>query len=108
MDASHPPPSNTGDDPFAVLSNEHCRHVVRYFRQSSEPVAQLDGLVEYSARLADDETTRDSHAIALHHVALPKLADAGVLDYDIRNNTVRYRGHPIAEQLVGRVTELEE
>lgn len=108
MDASHPPPLNASNDPFAVLSNEHCRHVVQYFRQSSVSVTELDSLVEYSARLADDETDRDRHVIALHHVALPKLADAGIVDYDTRNSTVRYRGHPTVERLIDYSTELEE
>lgn len=64
--------------------------VRRYFRTHSTAVATLDDL---AATIGDerDEPQRRV-AIRLHHVTLPKLADAGVLDYDGRTNTARYRG----------------
>lgn len=87
-------------DVVALLSDEEYRHVIRYFRRESESVTDIDALVEYSVRLSDENVDRDSRAIALHHVVLPKLATAGVLDYDPRHNTVRYRGSSVAERLV--------
>jgi len=31
-------------------------------------------------------------AVSLHHATLPKLADAGLLEYDPRSKTARYSG----------------
>lgn len=104
MGTHHSPPSeltpDTVDDVFAVLSNEEYRHVIQYFRQTSQSVADIESLVEFSVQHAAGDVERDNRALTLHHVVLPKLAEAGVLDYDTRHNTVRYRGWPIAEQLV--------
>ena len=104
MDTHDPPPpelaSDTVDDLAAELSNEEYRQIVQYFQRTSQPVANIDSPVAFSVQLAEDDVDRDKRAITLHHVVLPKLADAGVLDYDTRQNTVRYRRWPVGEQLI--------
>ncbi|AHG00113.1 hypothetical protein HALLA_16215 [Halostagnicola larsenii XH-48] len=40
----------------------------------------------------------------LHHTHLPQLADAGVIEYDSRTGTVRYRSHDRVEALLGFVS----
>lgn len=108
-DVDYPAPSELApgavDDLFAVMSSEECRHVVQYFRQASRSVADLDALVEHSLQLSDGDVDRTERAITLHHFALPRLDDAGLLAYDARQGTVRYCGCPAAEQLVARTTE---
>lgn len=84
---------------LSALSEEHNRFVLRYFRESSANVASLDEFVE---KLASEGTetgpgSRERIATRLHHMELPKLADAGVIDYDPRSKTVRCRNHPVLE-----------
>nr|WP_139328936.1 hypothetical protein [Haladaptatus litoreus] len=45
-----------------------------------------------------DETVakrRDRIAIALHHSHLPKLADFGIIEYDMESKTTRYEDFPV-------------
>lgn len=95
------------DTLFSVLAVEECRTVLRYFQSSGTAVASVDDLVEVV--LAQDGTPADRRqvAITLHHKTLPKLADAGFIDHDARNRTVRYRGQPLLERVLDLVTEVE-
>lgn len=82
---------------FSALANKRRRHVLQYFQSSSDDVASLEELVDAVPR---DERTdgRKRVALRLHHVTLPKLEDAGLLEYDARSNTVRYRGNPLLDR----------
>lgn len=75
----------------------YSRPVLQYFRTHSTAVATLDEL----AAAVSDERDEDERqvAIRLHHVTLPKLAETGVLDYDGRTNTARYRGDEVGDDL---------
>ena len=79
------------DDVLSTLANRHCRLVLSYFRDASEAVVSVDDLA--SAITRRDSMDREHVAIHLHHSALPKLADTGIIDYDTRTKTVRYHGH---------------
>lgn len=94
-------PSNT-DDVLSVLAVETRRYALRYFLESAEHTATLDDVAGYVAgRLGNlSEESRQRTRINLHHVHLPKLASAGLVDYESRTSTVRYRGHPFAEKIV--------
>lgn len=63
--------------------------------ETNPPIPQTD----------DQQITRAE----LHHTHLPQLADAGVIEYDSRTGTVRYRSHDRVEALLGFVSSrLEE
>jgi hypothetical protein len=90
------------DDVLAALAAEPRRDTLRYFLETTERTATLDELASYVAGrvggLSDD--AREDTRLHLHHVHLPKLADVGLVDYDIQSSTVRYREHPFAERIV--------
>lgn len=92
---------------LTVLSTDCVRDVVQYFQASPEDVAELDELAEIVATRTDDPGFRDSERVAgyLHHVTLPKLATAGIVDYDQRQHTVRYRGQPMVEKYSTMITQ---
>ena len=88
------------DERFDALARADRRAVIQFFRDGSTEEVTLDDLV---TGIVDGGywDTDESHArLCLHHFALPKLADAGILDYDPRSKTVRYRGQPAVEQLL--------
>lgn len=90
-----------------VLAHEQCRAVLSYFARRPTDVATLDDLADFlhdQTRPRKDETRIRTR---LHHATLPRLADAGALEYDAQNNTAQYRGHPTLEALVNRLTERE-
>ena len=88
------------DERFGALARTDRRAVIQFFRDESTEEATLDDLV---TGIVDGSywDTDESHArLRLHHFTLPKLADTGILDYDPRSKTVRYRGQPAVEQLL--------
>lgn len=54
-----------------------------------------------------DTSRRKRVTARLHHSTLPKLADAGVVDYDPRTGTVRYRGHPLVDRCSDHIVGME-
>lgn len=84
------------DELSSALANRYCRFVLSYFTDSSDEVASVADLSATIARTID-RPDRTSVTIQLHHAALPRLDDVGIVDYDARSETVRYRGHPRLE-----------
>lgn len=76
---------------FDVLANARRARIVRTLADAPERTLDFDRLVDHVARRTDEDgpLERDRIAIRLHHVDLPKLSDAGVLDYDADDGTVR-------------------
>lgn len=92
---STPEDTDPRDRLFWILSTELDRHVLHFFRESSEIVASLEELADYVVSQRSTEFGGPHQvAIRLHHSTIPKLTDVGVVDYDIRENIVRYLGHP--------------
>lgn len=104
------------DDPlgavFALLANERSRLVLARFVETGEHVVAFETLVDRvaSAERAA-ETDPDAHrrriAMSLHHSVLPKLADAGAIDYDRGRETVRYCSDSRLETVLERVIAVE-
>ncbi|MCU4742926.1 hypothetical protein OB955_18660 [Halobacteria archaeon AArc-m2/3/4] len=88
IDGQHGPPL---DDFFEAMADRHRRHVLYYFREHDEDVASTADLVSFLLEHDSDRPERETVATRLHHVTLPKLADCGLLEYDPRSETVRYR-----------------
>jgi len=94
----------------AALSQGYNRGALNYFRESTDTVATLDDIAEYVATNPKScpPCSPKQVAIRLHHCGLPKLADAGVLDYDPRSKTVRCWDHPLIEiESVDGLVEVE-
>lgn len=81
------------DDRYGLLANRHRRAVLAYFQESASDVASVSDIATEISDHGGEEQAR----IQLHHYALPRLDAAGVVEYDTRSNTVRYRGHPNLE-----------
>lgn len=93
---------------LATLADEHRRQVVRYFQTDGNTVASVDDLVEHVAGWEVSASDRERLAVTLHHVTLPRLDAAGVVEYDARSHTARYREAPSLERLLTLATEIEE
>lgn len=78
---------------FEVLADRQRRLVLGYLETTSDGVAEYAELVEHVVAETQTEATDDARervAANLHHRHLPKLADADLIDYDQRSETVRY------------------
>ncbi len=89
-----------------VLANERRRHVLYALRDADEATVAVERLVQSLVERTGDETARVE--LHLHHVSLPKLVNAGVIEHDRRSGCVRYRPSPQLEQLLEQVSALEE
>ena len=88
------------DAALRILADEQRRHVVASLSATSDGVSSLSELVEYAVTRATDERDPEEATIHLHHVTLPKLEDAGLLEYDSRSRAVRYYRNPLVEHLL--------
>lgn len=81
------------------------RRVLRYLIENGETGVRLEELIDVIVgdRPASDRAryaNGEQLGIALRHVHLPKLAEDGVVDYDVRSATVRCYVTPRLEKLV--------
>lgn len=91
--------SHVTDALFEAMSNRRARYVLSYLDSVSVDVLELDDLAdgvaewEIEAGVATDPgECRHRVTVDLHHHHLPKLAEAGLVDYDPRTKTVRNWG----------------
>lgn len=80
-----------------ILASAYRREALRSLLTGENNVASIEDLID---DLIDHDEIADERsyiAIQLHHVALPKLAGAGFIDYDVRTQTARVREDPPAE-----------
>ena len=89
------------------------REILRHLQENADRAVTIDELTQTVAFDGGTITSRDDSrataaSVALHHTHLPKLADAGIIDYDSRRETVRYRGDDRLEALLAFIaTRLE-
>ena len=82
-----------------ALADPHRRGILAALVEADDDVAAFSELIDrVLARDDVSERSRDRVATSLFHRHLPKLADADLVEYDERSETVRYRGEPVAEQ----------
>ena len=95
------------DERFDALARTDRRAVIQFFRDEPAEKVTLDELV---TGIVDGSywDTDESHArVCLQHSTLPRLADTGILDYDPRSETVKYRRQPAVEQLLDAISETD-
>lgn len=92
-----------------LLAREVRRDVVDFCRCRENRHLRIDHLAERvaeRARRRGEPVRTDRVEAALHHVHLPRLEEAGVLEYDLRNGDIRYAGDERLEACLDRITDL--
>lgn len=86
------------DRTFDLLANRRRRYVLYSLNETDGDVMALDELTEQVVTWerrwdGQGDRDRDDHReevrVTLHHNHLPRLVDAGLIDYDARTETVR-------------------
>jgi len=99
------------DDLFRALAASRRRAVCRYFESTGDDVADVADLVDFvvgeerGARTDDPSEHRAEVAVGLHHVHLPRLDAAGLVEYDHRGGSVRYRGDSSAKAILEELAD---
>lgn len=96
------------DSVLEILAEERRRLVVRHLRNTSNGVASCEELVDYISTHYSEEQNAENIKIRLHHIDLPKLDSAGLIEYDSRSNTARYHPHPQVDALVEFIDTIDE
>ena len=101
------------DDVFGALADWRRREVSRFFIETDAETASVDDLALLVAgcRPGDAEGPPPAHGdlvAALEERHLPRLDAVGVIDYDPRSGTVRYRGQPTLEKWLEHVTAVDD
>lgn len=83
---------------FDLLAHEYRRHAIAYLATCEEPVPVTELAAEVATRTAGRPRTAiptreiRTKTIELHHNHVPKLADAGVVEYDRECSLVELSG----------------
>jgi DNA-binding transcriptional ArsR family regulator len=118
-DSSAPDPKDQPPRPFLdsileALANWQRREICLYFQETGIETAQVDELgALLEARVpevwADQETlSQEELTASLEDRHLPMLEDAGVVDYDHRSGTVRYRRQPTVEKWIEHIAAVDD
>ena len=81
---------------FELLSNQRRRYLLYYL--SEHETGSVDEIVEYVLTKEAGKEDRHTVTISIYHDHIPKLVDAGLLEYDKRSKTVRYWRQPSLEE----------
>ena len=100
--------SDALDTAFDLLSTERRRHALYCLREANDPVPLLelaDRIAEREAGSPPDDPERI--AVSLGQVHLPKLDDAGVVDFDSHDQYVAHCGDPVVDTFLEHAAEHE-
>lgn len=82
------------DATFDVLAVADRRTILATLIEASDNVASIDELVNQLVERKAEETgelpSPDHVEMQIHHIHLPKLAEIGLVEYDVRNEELRY------------------
>ena len=98
---------------FDLLGDSRRRYLLYYLSTLDGDVAEFPAAVNAVSRYeavgteTHDAASREEVEIDIHHDHLPRLSKAGVLDYDERQGTIRFRGHPPLEAWIETVRNEE-
>ena len=85
------------DERFELLAAERRRLALEVLSDRDAPLELDDLATAVAARQSDDDAPEDDvierTTVSLHHVHLPRLADADVVDYDIAARRVDNAKH---------------
>lgn len=91
----------TRDSVHRCLANERRRTVIDYLR-TNDGTASLDDLIDHVVEQETNSPAPDRETVTyeLYYAHLPILDDRGVIDFDERTGTVRYRSPPEMERVI--------
>lgn len=90
------------DEILASLAHKRRRIILSVLAEYERPLSRVALAREIAAHETENEqsvasATIDNLCLSLHHFHLPKLVDAGLVEYDARSGAVSYRSHPLLE-----------
>jgi len=94
-------------DLLDALAHERRRSVCEALAAADREFLPLEELTERVAARDHDGADPQTVRVELHHVHLPKLDEAGLLEYDYELNTVCYESDPVVAAIADGAEPLE-
>ena len=90
---------------FDALAAETRRHLLYYLAEEAGGEATPSEIADRlrSIDAGSSRTSEQAVLVGLHHRHLPKLSDAGLVEYEGRGEPVRYLGDPLVEKCLAVV-----
>lgn len=93
-----------------ILANHRRRALLEFLIEQPENTGSFEAATKHIVlRIGQKQGSQPNHddiQVDLQHHHIPKLADAGVIDYDIRSQTIRYHENERLETAYERVRDL--
>lgn len=101
--------SSTVTTMFGLLANTERRIALHVLRKRRDERIEIHDLAETVSTAWPCDASLDSTTVevTLRHAHLPKLAAAGIVEYDDQSGTVRYDGNPVLETLLKVVADAD-
>lgn len=93
-------------DQCELLSNRRRRRLISYLIEDADKAIAVDRLIMY-LRSVEEDAESENIRLALEHLHLPKLEQAGLITYTADGNSVEYRPHDQLEELFAFLEERE-
>lgn len=94
-----------------ILANERRRYLLEYLWNESDGVGSFEAATKHIitevSRKQGHQPNHDDIQVDLQQHHLPKLADAGIIEYDVRSQTIRYQENDRLESLYDRIQKFE-
>lgn len=94
------------DDTLEILQHRYRRDIIEYFRISNGVTAELPDLVAYIMDKREPSVGNDEISSQLHHLHLPCLARAQIIEWDPRSGQVLYHPDDQLETWLERIREI--
>lgn len=104
-------PEISPDTIHDLLSSARRRRLISYLLERQDETVALDDVIDWLTREEHPDPGPIAHrervAIDIHHVHIPKLANAGVIQHDPVAETIRYEGPEALATLLAATNEFE-
>lgn len=94
-----------------ILANHRRRILLKYLWDQPDNVGSFEEATTYvlmkESRKLGTQPSHDAIQASLLHHQIPKLADVGLVEYDIRSQTIRCRENERLETAYERIQDLE-
>lgn len=91
------------DETLLNLANDHRRVILTILREAQESMTRRDIARELlrsaNTEIQPDRDVLDDAIVTLHHIHLPALVDAGLVEFNPQTNRAAYTGHPAVEEI---------
>nr|WP_317176075.1 hypothetical protein [Halovivax sp. KZCA124] len=95
-----------------ILANERRRALLEYLWEEPDNSGSFEEATRYTiakiGRKRGVQPNHDDILVDLHHRQLPKMVDAGVIDYDIRSQSIRYHENERLEEAYEKIQEFKQ